>query len=35
MLFRPSRSPQQALDALYVGIQRKRVNWVPPASPAF
>jgi len=27
--FRPSRSPHQALDALTVGIQRKRVNWVP------
>jgi RNA-directed DNA polymerase len=26
--FRPSRSPHQALDALTVGIQRKRVNWV-------
>jgi len=26
--FRPGRSPHQALDALYVGIQRKRVNWV-------
>ncbi len=25
---RPGRSPHQALDALYVGIQRKRVNWV-------
>ena len=24
--FRPGRSPHQALDALYVGIQRKRVN---------
>ena len=26
--FRPSRGPHQALDALTVGIQRKRVNWV-------
>jgi RNA-directed DNA polymerase len=26
--FRPGRSPHQALDALAVGIQRKRVNWV-------
>ena len=26
--FRPGRSPHQALDALYEGIQRKRVNWV-------
>jgi RNA-directed DNA polymerase len=26
--FRPGRSPHQALDALMVGIQRKRVNWV-------
>src|SRR6266849_5995452 len=26
--FRPGRSPHQALDALYVGIQRKRVNWI-------
>src|SRR6202795_2088225 len=26
--FRPGRSPPQALDALTVGIQRKRVNWV-------
>jgi retron-type reverse transcriptase len=26
--FRPGRSPQQALDALNVGIERKRVNWV-------
>ena len=26
--FRPVRSPHQALDALTVGIQRKRVNWV-------
>ena len=26
--FRPGRSPQQALHPLYVGIQRKRVNWV-------
>jgi RNA-directed DNA polymerase len=26
--FRPSRSQYQALDALYVGITEKRVNWV-------
>jgi RNA-directed DNA polymerase len=26
--FRPGRSPHQALDALTVGIQRTRVNWV-------
>ena len=26
--FRPGRSPHEALDALTVGIQRKRVNWV-------
>ncbi len=26
--FRPGRSPHQALDALNVGIFRKRVNWV-------
>src|SRR5215467_1778358 len=26
--FRPGRSPHQALDALTVGIPRKRVNWV-------
>src|ERR1700724_698607 len=26
--FRPGRGPHQGLDALYVGIQRKRVNWV-------
>jgi group II intron reverse transcriptase/maturase len=26
--FRPGRSPHDALDALYVGIMRKRVNWV-------
>ena len=25
--FRPGRSPHQALDALNVGLQRKRVNW--------
>src|ERR1019366_3175173 len=25
--FRPGRNPHQALDALPVGIQRKRVNW--------
>ena len=26
--YRPGRSPHQALDALSVGIQRKRVNWI-------
>jgi group II intron reverse transcriptase/maturase len=26
--FRPKRSPHQALDALAVGIMRKKVNWV-------
>ena len=26
--FRRGRGPHQALDALTVGIQRKRVNWV-------
>jgi retron-type reverse transcriptase len=26
--FRPGRSPHQALDALNVGLQRKRVNWI-------
>src|SRR6476661_2509609 len=26
--FRPGRSPHQALDALSVGIHRKRVNWM-------
>jgi hypothetical protein len=26
--FRPGRSPHQALDALSVGLYRKRVNWV-------
>src|ERR1700680_606273 len=26
--FRPGRSPHQALDALSVGLPRKRVNWV-------
>jgi RNA-directed DNA polymerase len=26
--FRPERNPHQALDALYVGLLRKRVNWV-------
>jgi retron-type reverse transcriptase len=26
--FRPGRSPHKALDALYIGIERKRVNWV-------
>ena len=26
--FRPGRSQHDALDALWVGIMRKRVNWV-------
>ena len=26
--FRPGRGPHDALDALYVGIERKKVNWV-------
>jgi retron-type reverse transcriptase len=26
--FRPGRSQHQALDALYVGIKRKKVNWI-------
>ena len=26
--FRPGRSPHQALDALVVGIERRKVNWV-------
>ncbi len=26
--FRPGRNPHQALDALAVGIQTKRVNWI-------
>jgi RNA-directed DNA polymerase len=26
--FRPERSPQQALDALYVAITQRKVNWV-------
>jgi RNA-directed DNA polymerase len=26
--FRPGRSPHQALDALVVGIERKKVNWI-------
>ena len=30
--FRPGRSPHQALDALTVGIQRKKVNWISAAS---
>jgi RNA-directed DNA polymerase len=28
MGFRPGRQPHQALDALYVGLKRKKVNWV-------
>ena len=26
--FRPGRSQHQALDALYVAIKRKKVNWI-------
>jgi retron-type reverse transcriptase len=26
--FRPGRGPHQALDALSVGLHRRRVNWV-------
>jgi retron-type reverse transcriptase len=26
--FRPGRGPHDALDALAVGLERKRVNWV-------
>jgi group II intron reverse transcriptase/maturase len=26
--FRPGRSPHKALDALYVGINRRKINWV-------
>jgi RNA-directed DNA polymerase len=26
--FRPGRSPHMALDALYVGLKRKKVNWI-------
>ena len=26
--FRPGRSPQQALDALYTGLLTRKVNWV-------
>ncbi|MDA1049069.1 MAG: reverse transcriptase domain-containing protein [Planctomycetota bacterium] len=26
--FRPGRAPHQALDALYVAITEKRVNWI-------
>jgi RNA-directed DNA polymerase len=32
--FRPGR-PNQALDALTVGIQRKRVNWVLDADKRY
>ena len=28
--FRPGRSQHQALDALYVAITRKKVNWADP-----
>ncbi len=34
--FRPGRKPRDALDALAVGIERKKVNWVPAADiPGF
>jgi hypothetical protein len=33
--FRPRRSPHQALDALHVGITRKRVNWILDADRGF
>jgi RNA-directed DNA polymerase len=26
--FRPEKSPHQALDALYVGLVRRKVSWV-------
>jgi RNA-directed DNA polymerase len=29
--FRPGRSPHDALDAVSVGIERRKVNWVPDA----
>ncbi len=29
--FRPGRNPHQALDALTIGIERRRVNWVESA----
>ena len=32
--FRPGRSPHNALDALSVGIERKKVNWVLDADVA-
>ena len=32
--FRPGRSPHHALDALAVGIWRKKVNWVLDATSA-
>ena len=28
MAFRPGRSPHRALDALYVGITKRKVNWI-------
>ena len=31
--FRPGRNPHQALDALAVGISRRKVNWVLDAEP--
>ena len=34
--FRPGRKPHDALDALAVGIERRKVNWVPAADiPGF
>ena len=32
--FRPGRSQHQALDALYVGLTRRKVNWVLDADIA-
>jgi len=32
--FRPGRQPHQALDALYVGLKRKKVNWVLDIGPS-
>jgi len=26
--FRPKRSPHNALDALYMGLSRRKINWV-------
>jgi hypothetical protein len=32
--FRPGRSQHDALDALWVGLMRKKVNWILDADPA-